>query len=56
MVFALTFFLYTTGAFTLMYFYWRKSMTWRYKEHKHSEPFYENDLSLHTVLVQGLDK
>ena len=56
MVFALTFILYTTGAFTLMYFYWRKSMAWRYREHKHSEPFYENDLSLHTVLVQGLPK
>ena len=31
-------------------------MLWRYREHKHSEPFYENDISLHTILVRGIPK
>ena len=31
-------------------------MSWRYREHKHSEPFYENDVALHTVLVTGVPK
>jgi len=38
-IFSLIFLLYTGGAFTLMYFYWQKSMSWRYREHKHGENF-----------------
>ena len=55
-VYTLMFFLYTLGAFAFMFFYWKKSMSWRYKEHQHSEPFFENDLSLHTIMVTGIPK
>ena len=50
-IFSLIFLLYTAGAFALMYFYWRKSMSWRHREHKHGEHFQENDLALHSVMV-----
>jgi Late exocytosis, associated with Golgi transport len=31
----------TAGAFLLMFFYWQKSMQWRYRNHSHQEPFYD---------------
>jgi hypothetical protein len=32
---------YTLGAFLLMYFYWRRSMSWRRRKHSHKETFYD---------------
>lgn len=40
-VFVLMMLTYTTGAFMLMFFYWKKSMAWRYRNHSHHEPFYD---------------
>jgi Kef-type K+ transport system membrane component KefB len=34
-VFVLMMAIYTIGAFSLMYFYWKKSMEWRYRKHSH---------------------
>ena len=45
---------YTSGAFMLMFLYWKKSMSWRYKKHSHSKPFLEHDLALHTVMISNI--
>ena len=39
-----------------MYNYWTKSNKWRNKQHSHDKKFLDQDISLHTVMVTGLDK
>lgn len=34
-VFVLMMLLYTAGAFTLIFYYWKKSISWRYRKHSH---------------------
>jgi hypothetical protein len=55
-VFVLMIILYTIGAFVLIFFYWRKSVNWRYRKHSHQETFYDQDIALHTVIVTHLPK
>jgi hypothetical protein len=49
-------FFYTLFAFYLMYNYWTKSNKWRNKGHSHDKKFVDQDISLHTVMVMGLEK
>jgi hypothetical protein len=42
---------YTTAAFTFMFFYWKKSINWRYKKHSHKSIFHDHDIALHSVIV-----
>lgn len=53
-MFGLMFLLYTISSFIFMYFYWRKSMSWRHRAHSHDTRFYEHDISLHTIMVRNL--
>ena len=47
--------LYTLLALVFVYFYWLKSISWRFmKKHSHKQKFYENDVALHTLMVTGL--
>ena len=55
-VFVLVMLFYSSFALFLMYNYWSKSNEWRNKEHSHDMKFLDQDISLHTVLVKGLDK
>ena len=38
-IFILMMLVYSVGAFMLMFFYWRKSVHWRYRKHSHQDPF-----------------
>lgn len=49
-------FFYTLFAFYLMYNYWLKSNQWRNNGHSHDKKFQDQDISLHTVMLKGLDK
>jgi hypothetical protein len=42
-VFVLMMSIYTLGAFCLMYFYWKKSMEWRYRKHSHQDAFLDGE-------------
>ena len=39
-----------------MYNYWLKSNQWRNNGHSHDKKFQDQDISLHTVMLKGLDK
>jgi len=47
--------IFTILTFGLMYNYWKKSHQWRHKEHSHEMKFMDSDISMHAVLVKGLD-
>ena len=47
---------YVVAAFIFMYFYWRRSLEWRYKKHSHKEKFMDHDIALHSIMVTHLDK
>lgn len=47
-------FTYTVCAFVFMYFYWKKSNKWRYKEHRHDEKFLDHDIALHSLMITNL--
>lgn len=47
--------IYLALALGFMYFYWRRSVEWRYKKHSHRQPFVDHDIALHTVMVAGID-
>ena len=38
-IFSIMFLLYTTLTLSLVFFYWKKSMEWRYKQHSHLDNF-----------------
>lgn len=46
--------IYTSIALVLLFFYWKKSIDWRYRKHSHREPFKDHDIALHSILVQNL--
>lgn len=45
---------YTLCSFIFMYFYWKKSLDWRYKKHSHTEKFMDHDVALHSLMVTNL--
>lgn len=48
---------YTIGAFIFMFFYWKKSLQWRYESHSHSSSkFLEHDVALHSIMLTNLDE
>jgi hypothetical protein len=48
--------IFTFLTFTLMYKYWKKSHYWRHKEHSHDMKFMDSDISMHAILIKGLDR
>lgn len=47
---------YVFAAFIFMYFYWRRSLEWRYKKHSHKDKFMDHDIALHSIMVTNLEK
>ena len=47
---------YVLASFIFMYFYWRRSLEWRYKKHSHQEKFMDHDIALHSIMITNLDK
>lgn len=47
---------YVTASFVFMYFYWRRSLEWRYKKHSHKEKFQDHDIALHSIMLTNLNK
>lgn len=45
---------YTGLSFTFMFFYWKKSLDWRYRKHSHKSKFEDHDIALHSVIVYNL--
>lgn len=45
---------YTVAALVFMFYYWKKSLEWRYRKHSHDEKFLDHDLALHSLMVTGL--
>ena len=55
-IFVLLIAFYTLMTFVLMHFYWKKSQSWRHREHSHNIKFLDNDIAMHAVMVSKLDK
>jgi hypothetical protein len=47
---------YVIASFIFMYFYWRRSLEWRYKKHSHKESFHDHDIALHSIMITNLNK
>jgi heme/copper-type cytochrome/quinol oxidase subunit 3 len=47
---------YVFASFIFMYFYWRRSLEWRYKKHSHQDRFMDHDVALHSIMVSNLNK
>ena len=47
---------YSVLAFTFIFFYWKKSMSWRYKKHSHTSTFSDHDVALHSLMIKNLPK
>lgn len=47
---------YTVGSFFFIFYYWKRSLSWRYKKHSHKVKFLDHDIALHSVVVTGLNK
>jgi hypothetical protein len=52
--FSLIMVLYVLGSFTMMFFYWKKSVDWRAKKHSHSDKFLDHDIALHSIMITNL--
>ena len=55
-VFVLILVCYTALTFLFMHRYWLKAYSWRHKEHSHTTKFLDYDISLHAIMVTGLDR
>ena len=53
-IFLLIFLFYTTSTCFLIFFYWKKSIHWRYRQHSHLETFYDHDIALHTIYISNI--
>lgn len=53
-VFSIILVIFTFCMFTMMFFYWRRSLEWRYRKHSHSDKFLEQDIALHSLMVTNL--
>lgn len=38
-----------------MYFYWKRSVEWRYKKHSHKQQFVDHDIALHSIIVSNIN-
>jgi len=55
-VFILMMTILTALTFCLMYFYWKKSYLWRHRQHSHDMKFLDNDIAMHAIMVENLNK
>lgn len=47
---------YVASALIFMFFYWKRSVQWRYKKHSHKDKFMDHDIALHSIMITNLDK
>ena len=46
--------IYVLCVFGFMYFYWKRSVEWRYKKHSHKDKFMDHDIALHSIMITNL--
>ena len=51
-VFVLIMGLYTAGTLVLMYFYWKRSLNWRFKDLSQNEKYMDSDVALHAIEIK----
>lgn len=55
MVYFIMFTGYLFLALGFMYFYWKRSVEWRYKKHSHKQQFMDHDIALHSIMVSNIN-